>query len=77
MKTCKHLRTEDGPERCYSGSVAVHPYTAENRAAHGCVTWVETCLECGAERAVNGNYGHREYGPWRLRWSVQTKEQTP
>ena len=47
----------------YTGSVAVYPYTEENRAAHGGVTYHEVC-RCGAERAVNANGLHREYSPW-------------
>lgn len=64
MATCKHTQTVDGTDYGYTGSVAVHPYTDENRAAHGCITFSQTCRVCGAERAVNANQGHREYSPW-------------
>ena len=52
----------------YTGSVAVHPYTEENRAAHGGVTYHEVC-RCGAERAVNAGQGAR------LRERIEAGEQ--
>jgi hypothetical protein len=55
-----------GPDCGFTGSVAVPPYTAENRAAHGCVVTTEVCRVCGAERRVNVNQLHEEYGPWGL-----------
>ncbi len=61
---CTHPTTTDGEAFGYTGSVAVHPYTDEHRAAHGCSTYTETCDACGAERAVNANQGFREYSPW-------------
>ena len=61
---CQHTHTLSGRVQGYSGSVSVYPYTDENRAAHGCVTYVETCLDCRQTRAVNANGGHREYSPW-------------
>lgn len=33
-------------------------------AAHGCVTHVERCRACGAERRGNVNQRHEETGPW-------------
>jgi len=63
--TCDHAVTEQiGPDRCFSGSVAVHPYTEEIRAAHGCVALTEQCVACGARREVNVNQRHVEVGPW-------------
>lgn len=61
---CPHLHTRDGNEYGYTGSVAVSPYTEENRAAHGGITYTQTCLACGAERSVNQNQWHVEYSPW-------------
>lgn len=64
---CKHENTKAGPDYCYSGSVAVEPYTHENRAAHGGVSYEETCLDCGAVRSVNTNRWHKEVSPWNRR----------
>lgn len=50
--------------RGYTGSVAVYPYTYENRAAHGAVEFVDTC-RCGARRRRLSNGRHQELGPWR------------
>ena len=62
---CDHATTttigEPGP---YNGSVAVHPYTEENRAAHGNIEEVEECTCCGARRRVLVNRRHVEVGPW-------------
>ena len=68
MRTCKHRNTRLSDPRCYSGSVATHPYTDENPFAHGGVRYVEICAECGAERAVNANGLDREYSTWG--WST-------
>lgn len=46
-------------------SVAVHPYTEVNRAAHGGVRYIEVCRRCGGEREVLRNGGHEELGTWR------------
>jgi hypothetical protein len=62
--TCKHSRTTCGANRCYTGGVAVHPYTDENSAAHGGVTYAEECDQCGARRSVNANGCHVEVSPW-------------
>lgn len=62
--TCTHEHTTSGRDYAYTGSVAVAPYTNENRAAHGCITYTETCSACGAQRAVNANQCHYEYGTW-------------
>ena len=64
MTKCQHERTTEGTHYCYVGSVAVHPYTDENRVAHGNITYTETCLLCGSERAVNENAGQHEYSTW-------------
>jgi len=64
MMKCKHATTTTDATsvRCYAGPVAVAGH--ENRAAHGCITQVERCLDCGAERRVNVNGVHYEVGPW-------------
>ena len=66
MKKCKHSRTkcDESSIRCYCGSVAVAPYTDPNPAASGNVTYIEQCVDCDMERAVNSNGRHREVGPW-------------
>lgn len=61
---CKHTRTTAGQTLGYSWSVAVPPYTAENRAAHGGITFTEECDDCGARRKVNQNQRHVEVSPW-------------
>lgn len=47
----------------YTSAVYRHPFTEENRAAHGGVEYREVC-SCGYERRVLVNGGHREYGVW-------------
>lgn len=64
MAKCEHERTRAGDAYGYTCSVAHEPYTHENRAAHGNITYTETCLDCGAERAVNCNQVHVEFSPW-------------
>lgn len=65
--TCKHEHTHQyGDDRTFVFPVAVHPYTDENRAAHGGISWTEECNACGARRAVNQNQAHIEVGPWGL-----------
>lgn len=58
--TCQHLTTKTIRERGYSGPVS----RDEHRAAHGCVTITEECLNCGARRDCNVNQHHVEEGPW-------------
>ena len=68
---CKHTNKEQvGGDYGYTGSVAVHPYTDENRSAHGGVTWTQRCRNCGSTRNVNSNGHHEEYGPWSDREGV-------
>jgi hypothetical protein len=62
--TCKHTATATGPETGYSNSVATPGRTDENRAAHGCITYTETCSDCGAARRVNQNQLHIEVSAW-------------
>lgn len=62
---CEHKDTKQvGPDRGFFDSVAVPPYTEENPAAHGGITYRVACVACGAERAVNVNGNHAEYSPW-------------
>lgn len=60
----RHAATVPGTDRCYYRGVACHPYTDENRAAHGGIECMERCPDCGAERSVISNGCHREYGIW-------------
>lgn len=64
MSKCTHIHTTAGRHYGFCGSVAVYPYTDENRAASGCITYTETCRDCGAKRSVNANQRHYEYSPW-------------
>jgi len=64
VNICTHDHTTDGEHRGFVVPVAVHPYTDENRAAHGGITYVETCDRCGARRKVNRNWWHVEVGTW-------------
>ena len=61
---CKHTNTTEGTVYGYRHGVSVSPYTTANRAAHGGVTFTETCDACGASRQVNQNQRHIEVGPW-------------
>lgn len=62
--TCGHANTTFGADRSFSGSVSVHPFTVENQSAHGCITYPQTCSDCGATRSLNQNQHHVEYGVW-------------
>lgn len=61
--THTHTAARTGPDRCFTGSVAVAPFTEEDCRAHGGVTYEEECA-CGARRSVNANQSFREEGPW-------------
>lgn len=66
MRRCDHQNAvEDRDVYCYTGSVAVEPYTHENRAAHGNITVTDRC-QCGAARARLVNGIHQEFGPWSI-----------
>jgi hypothetical protein len=65
MKKCKHTNVKETGPFGYTRSVAVHPLTHENRAAHGGVCFVEECQDCGKTRRTNTNGRHQEVGPWR------------
>jgi hypothetical protein len=64
--TCKHKHTREVSMHGYSGSVAVQPYTYEDRRAHGGVTFTSRCEDCGAERKENSNGRYQEFSPWQL-----------
>lgn len=61
---CQHKDREAVAEGPFQHSVALRPYTEENRAAHGARTVKVVCLGCQAERFENWNGGHVEVGPW-------------
>lgn len=59
---CTHEHTTAGVDRGFAGPVVTGD--RENRAAHGCVTYTETCDRCGAQRQTNQNQCHLERGSW-------------
>jgi hypothetical protein len=58
----KHVITS-GPDRCFVGPVSRRD---ENPAAHGGITYTQTCEVCRAERRVNANGMHFEHGDWYM-----------
>jgi hypothetical protein len=65
MKCTHEGRTRQvGEYAGFVGGVSVYPHTAENRAAHGCVTGTFECCLCGARRRENRNGNHVEVSPW-------------
>lgn len=73
--TCPHKSWSTSNERCFVDAVG-HDY---NPMAHGNITVTETCIRCGARRAVNVNGMHREEGGWgpsrakREQWAREAK----
>jgi len=63
--TCKHTTSTAGTHYGYVGPVSLPQY--QNPAAHGGVTYTETCNDCGATRRVNSTGRHREVGRWVAR----------
>ena len=63
MDNHRHASKSASEDRCFFHPVFFEPFTSENKAAHGGVTYTETC-DCGAVRYVNQNGGFVEYGPW-------------
>jgi len=63
VTACSGHRADKIETRGYTGSVAVAPYTEENRSAAGNICDLETC-RCGAKRSVNRNGRHEELGVW-------------
>lgn len=59
--TCQHMTYSTGPALPFLGPC---DGAEENRAAHGCVSFVDTCRHCGAQRRSNVNQCHVEDGPW-------------
>lgn len=62
--TCKHASTTESRPYGFRASVAHHPFTRENRAAHGGICVLVTCDDCGAQREENSNGRHEEIGTW-------------
>lgn len=67
IKECQHEPQQiESSARRFSGSVAIPPYTEPSREAQGNITITEECRICGAQRPVNVNGNHKEYGPYGL-----------
>jgi len=64
MKHCAHSSVTNGQHFSYSGGVYTPGVTHENKSASGCVTYTQTCNECGATREVNQNGHHFEFGAY-------------
>jgi hypothetical protein len=64
MRYCKHVAVIDGEHSSYTGPVYASPVTGMNRAAHGGVTYSQTCTECKSVRMINQNGRHFEFGIW-------------
>lgn len=65
MSKCSHEQHyQVGAAWGYTGSVSVHPYTDEDRRAHGNITILVECRDCGARRKENHNQGYVEASPW-------------
>lgn len=64
MTNCAHAHATIIRTSGYSGPVAVHPYTTEDRRAHGGVEHTERCDSCGAVRRRLDNQGWTELGVW-------------
>lgn len=62
--SCTHERFTAGPALPFTASVAFGSGSNYNPAAHGGVSYVETCDACGARRSVNQNGRHSELGHW-------------
>lgn len=60
--SCKHLSTKLVAERCFSAPVATGE--RENPAAHGNITDVYRCTQCGAWQLANINQKHVELSEW-------------
>ena len=68
FESCSHpesKRQDVGDPTGYSCSVAVEPFTDENRAAHGNIRQTVECSACGGRRDENRNQWHLEVSPWR------------
>lgn len=61
---CAHKHVQTSEPAGFSYCVAHHPYTDCHPAAHGSVTYTETCMDCGHERSLNANGLHEEVGTW-------------
>lgn len=56
---CHHTKTTCGPDGPFSRGLS-----GDNPAAHGCISYMETCSACGAERLVNQNQNFFEFDTW-------------
>ncbi len=66
MPRCQHKHTRHSEPTGFVRSVSSRTNT-QNRAAHGGVTYTETCRDCGAHREVNSNGREDEYSDWKLK----------
>ena len=64
-RDCFHKRTGPVQQVAFQGCVATQPDAHWDRA-HGGVTRIQACLECGAVRKINVHGDCREFGPWLL-----------
>ncbi|MCH4564373.1 MULTISPECIES: hypothetical protein [Halomonas] len=62
MTRCNHTETRPVGDDCAFAGPVTREH--ENPAAHGNITRTERCVLCGAERSVNINGIHEEYGEW-------------
>jgi len=60
---CTHSRTSFGPDKPFDGPVYTPGVTEEHRKAHGNISYIETCLDCGVVRSINQNQGC-EFSKW-------------
>lgn len=74
MTVCEHQNFRTLAEFAYCGSVAVYPYTDENRAAHGNITETQECVDCGVTRLANVNMRHVEFSPWSGLTFIEQRE---
>jgi hypothetical protein len=70
---CTHTLTTYTGNKCYRHPVAKPPYTEENPAAHGGVTYVQICALCGAQRRATATGGQGYVG----RWSDPARDRLP
>lgn len=61
---CRHVAVVDGDHYTFTASVNTGGVTDENRAAHGGITYDQTCVDCRRRRRVNQNGSQFEFGAW-------------
>lgn len=64
FRFCRHTAVIDGAHLPFRGSVATPHVSEENRAAHGWLTYTQTCSDCRSMRDVNQNGMHFEFSAW-------------